>query len=156
MTNTPSVLPSHSSLGDTAVDGLLAGGLAGAVMALYLLAAGMISGVSWQAVLSQFDPSSTPTPLAGTLTHVAVAGVFGVLFSLLRRLATRAWRGLPGWLAGAVYGLLLWLLAIGVSGSVLAVGGGHWLSALPAVHLALSHLLFGVTLGWLIGRMPRH
>lgn len=156
MTDSRSVVQARPNLGDAAVDGLLGGGLAGAVMMLYLLAAGLISGVSWQAVLAQFDPSPTPTPLVGTLTHVAVAGVFGALFAVLWRLAARAWPGLPGWLAGGIYGLLLWLLAVGVSGSALLVTGGHWLSAVPAVHLALSHLLFGVTLGGLMRRTPRH
>ena len=111
MTSSPRVAQTSSSVGDSAVDGLLAGTSAGLVMALYVAVAGLLSGQSLAAILAQFDPSPAPTPFTGALAHLAVAGVYGVLFAL-------AWRGLrrvlprvPGWLAGLAYGLVLWALA---------------------------------------------
>lgn len=138
--------------GDAAVDGLLAGVAAGAVMAIYVLAVGVLSGHTWQAVLSQFDPGLTPLPLTGGLTHLAVAGVYGALFGV-------AWRGLrrfvprlPAWTAGLAYGLLLWVLAVLVTSSRPA---GEWLRALPPLHLLAAHLLYGAALGLSIIRLHR-
>lgn len=143
----------QSSWGDTAVDGLLAGVGSGALMAAFLLAAAGIAGQDWQSVLRQFDPGPTPAPLTGLVTHLAVSGVYGILFAGLWRSISRVWRRLPSWLAGPVYGLLLWLLAITVTSARAALGGGGWLAGIPPAQLALAHALYGLTLGWLVRRL---
>jgi hypothetical protein len=49
---------------------------------------------------------------------------------------------------GLVYGLLLWV----ITQIAFATGVNVALSSLPAMHLAVAHAVFGVVLGWLIGR----
>jgi hypothetical protein len=143
-----------SGWGDAAVDGLLSGVGAGLLMAALLLAAGWIGGQGWQTVLQQFDPGATPSPLTGAVTHLAVSGVYGILFAILWRPLSKVWRRLPAWLAGLVYGLLLWLLAAMVSGARANMGGG-WLQGIPPAQLAAAHLVYGLSLGWLVSRLQR-
>jgi len=138
--------------GDAAVDGLLAGVIGGLVMAVYVLAVGLSAGQTWQTVLAQFDPGATPVPLTGALTHLAVAGVYGALFGVGWRLLHRSAPRLPAVVPGLVFGLGLWALAVLVTSSR---PSGEWLRALPAVHLALAHLLYGVVLGAAIQRLYR-
>jgi len=143
---------SPSSWGDTAVDGLMSGVAAGLLMAAFLLAAGLAGAQSWDSVLRQFDPGLTPAPLTGAVTHLAVSGVYGILFASLWRLVSHVWGGLPTWLAGAVFGLLLWLLAASVT-AARANSGGAFLQGIPPVELAAAHALYGLTLGWLMSRV---
>src|SRR3990172_2995110 len=94
------------TLGDAAVDGLLAGGGAGVLMAAYLIVAGLVMGETVGVVLGRFDPGQGGAPLVGALAHLATAGVYGVIFGLLGRFAPRGWRGPgPGSLARVVFRL---------------------------------------------------
>ncbi len=138
--------------GDAAVDGLLAGVAAGLVMAAYVLVVGLVAGHAWPDILAQFDPGLTPLPLTGALTHLAVAGVYGALFGVGWRLLHRAWPRLPAVAVGLAYGLALWALAALVTSSR---PSGEWLRVLPALHLAVAHLLYGVVLGVAIHRVFR-
>ena len=141
-----------SGWGDAAVDGLLSGVGAGLLMAALLLAAGWIGGRGWQTVLQQFDPGASPSALTGAVTHLAVSGVYGILFATLWRSLSKVWRRLPAWLAGAVYGLLLWLLAATVT-AARANLGGSWLQGIPPAQLAAAHITYGLSLGWLMSRL---
>jgi hypothetical protein len=136
--------------GDAAVDGLLGGVAAGLVMAVYVLVVGMLMGAGWEAVLAQFDPGANPAPLTGALTHLAVAGVYGAVFGLGWRALHSAWPRLPALLIGLAYGGVLWGLAAVVTSNR---PSGEWLRALPAVHLAVAHLLYGAVLGVAIRRL---
>src|SRR5579859_4536199 len=138
--------------GDAAVDGLLSGVVAGLLMASFLLAAGLLGGESWDGVLRQFDPGLAPTPLMGAVTHLAVSGVYGILFASLWRPLARIWGRLPAWLAGLVYGVLLWLLAAAVT-AARANAGGDWFQGIPPAQWAAAHLLYGLALGWLVSRL---
>ncbi len=140
-----------SGWGDAAVDGLLSGVAAGVLMASFLLVAGWTAGRSWDWVLRQFDPGLTPAPLTGAVTHLAVSGVYGLLFGSLWRPMARAWRWLPGWLAGLGFGMLLWLLALMVTSARLS-SGGAWLQGIPPAQLAVAHGIYGLALGWLVSR----
>ncbi len=144
----------HSSWGDAAVDGLLSGVAAGLLMAGFLMAAGIIGGESWDWVLRQFDPGQIPAPLTGAITHLAVSGVYGILFASLWRVVHQAWGRLPAWLAGLVYGLLLWALAATVT-AARANTGGDWFQGIPPAQLAAAHLLYGLSLGWLVSRLQK-
>ncbi len=143
---------SKRTWGDAAVDGLLAGVAAGLVMAAYVLVVGLLAGRTWQAILAQFDPGLSPLPLTGALTHLAVAGVYGALFGVAWRALLRAWPRLPAMAAGLAFGLALWALAALVTSSR---PSGEWLRALPAVHLAVAHLLYGSLLGVTLQRLHR-
>jgi hypothetical protein len=148
--NTHPLAANKRTMGDAAVDGLLAGVAAGAVMVAYLLIVGLVQGQVWTAILAQFDPGPAPLPFTGALTHLAVAGVYGALFGVALWLAARAWPALPAWLAGLGYGLALWLLAA----TVISVrAGDQWLAGIAPVHFGVAHLAYGLALGLLIRRL---
>ena len=138
----------ETTLGDAAVDGLLAGGGAGLLMAAYLIVAGLVMGEGIGTMLGRFDPGQGGAPLVGALAHLATAGVYGVIFGLLGRFVPRGWRGrVPGWLAGLVYGLALFAVAL-----VLLPAVASPLQEIPRLHFAVAHVIYGLTLGFLIHR----
>ena len=63
----------ETTTGDTAVDGLLAGGMAGVLMAVYLTVAGLTWGDGISATLGRFDPGGTASPVVGAFTDVALS-----------------------------------------------------------------------------------
>jgi hypothetical protein len=99
MARTQPILRKKTGAGDAAVDGLCSGVLAGAAMGLYLVLIGMRIGQGPAVVLGRFDPAGGASPLTGALAHLAVSGVYGLLFGLLGYLGT-GWRRIPVWLAG--------------------------------------------------------
>ncbi|RIK42531.1 MAG: hypothetical protein DCC55_08480 [Chloroflexi bacterium] len=137
---------------DVAVEGLLAGFLAGGVMALVLLAAGLASGHAATTVLSKLAGTGHESALTGTVTHLAVTGVYGALFGVICCwIPVCSGRRVSGWLIGLLYGLLLWLVAIGLPrGGVDAL-----VQILSPLHLALGYLLYGASLGWAVSRSGR-
>lgn len=150
MNNDRVAVRAHSSVGDAAVDGLLHGVIAGVVMALYLLAASVIAGTGPAATLNAFDLGQGTSPLRGTLIHLAVAAIYGMVFGLIYHAIThRRSIGRGGsMLVGLAYGLLLWL----ITQIAFAVGINVSLNSLAAVQLAVAHVIYGVVLGWLAGR----
>jgi hypothetical protein len=149
MTRTQPILRKESSTGDAAVDGLCSGIVAGTAMGLYLVLIGLLIGQGPAVVLGRFDPAGGASPLTGALAHLAVSGVYGVLFGLAGYVAAR-WRRLPVWLAGLGYGLVLLFLAEALI--MRLPGTGSALRETPLVHLAAGHLLYGLTLGLLMDR----
>ena len=149
MDNSKSLVRARSSIGDAAVDGLLNGAIAGLVMAIYLLVFGVAAGAGLAATLSALDLGQGTSPVRGALIHLAVAAIYGMVFSLIYRLIERSrpiGRG-GTMIMGVTYSLGLWLIT-----QIAFASGIHVaLSSLPAVHLAVAHALFGLTLGWLIG-----
>lgn len=149
MTERKFVVTRKATIGDAAVDGLLAGGGAGLAMIAYLLVASLVVGEAWRVVLGYFDPGPEGSPVTGMLAHLAVAGVYGVLFGLVAWFTPRRWRRrLPGWLMGLAYGLLLWFLAR----AVLLPGANSPLQTFPPLHFALGHAVYGLILGLLINK----
>ncbi len=134
----------NSKSGDAAVDGLL-GGLAGGVaMALFLVITGLIGGEGAADILGRFAPSGGADPLVGALAHLAVSAIYGAVFGVL----TIPFRGrVPGWLAGLVYGLALY----GVT-QIIISGAGAALRGFAPVNFALAHVIYGLVLGWRVGR----
>ena len=113
----------------------------------------MIGQATLASLLAQFDPGPSPSPFTGALAHLAVAGVYGALFAVLWRWLRQLWKRAPGWLAGAVYGLALYALALLVLRLPAARPEG-WLAAVGPLHLAIAHLTYGLGLGYLIDRRP--
>lgn len=140
----------NKGVGDTAVDGLLAGILAGLAMAVYLILSGYFNGISPAATLGRFDPSQQGGWLPGVLAHLAVSAVYGVIFALLFALPVRRRPALRrfGWLFGLGYGLILLGLARGV---LLPVAGSPLLQ-IGILHLTLAHALYGALLGYEVSR----
>ena len=83
MSDTAQRVIRKKSGGDTAVDGLLAGILAGLGMAAYLILSGLLSGTSPAIILGRFDPTMDGGWLVGSAAHLAVSGIYGVGFALL-------------------------------------------------------------------------
>ena len=138
------------TVGDLAVDGLLAGAAAGLVMLCYLLVAALWQGTAITALLAHFVPGPDGSPLAGAAAHLAVSGIYGALFTLAAQLLVGRSR-LPSLLLGITYGLLLLALAR----IAVLPGADLGLADFPALHLTLAHLLYGVSLAWLWQRNER-
>lgn len=138
-----------STPGDIAVNGVIAGVLAGALMAAYLVLAGWFTGDGGGVMMGRFDPTGGRA-LVGLLGHLAMSAVLGAGYSLLVGLVLRR-RPLPGWLSGLVYGLALWLLAT----LVVLPATGSALMEVPALHWALAHVCYGLSLGGLMARQGR-
>lgn len=138
------------SMGETAVDGLLAGLVGGAAMALFLAAAGWLAGAPPAATLAYFDPAQPGRWLNGLLAHMAVAAIYGLGFGLLLGVVGRIRPSLAQrtWLWGMGYGLVLWLLGLGM---VLTAVGAP-LAQIPAWEFAMAHLLYGLMLGLGLGK----
>ena len=144
------VTPRKRAIGDVVVDGLLSGLLAGAVMGIFMVAIGLLGGTGPGLTLGRFDPAGSGAPLTGTFMHLAVSGLYGVGLALLRHALGRRgadWRRY-GWLLGASYGLLVWLVAQ----FVLLPGLGISLAELPPAQLIAAHLIYGAVLGHMLGR----
>lgn len=138
------------SLGDVAVDGLLAGMIAGLVMGLVLVLLGGLDGVTPLDMLGRFDPANDDSAVAGGLLHLAVSGLYGVLFAVARHFPAARWKVLQRYsrLTGSVFGLALWLAAH----FILLPGLNSGLSEIATSAFALGHLAYGLTLGHLIAR----
>ncbi|MBI3537803.1 MAG: hypothetical protein HY070_09630 [Chloroflexi bacterium] len=140
------------SAGDAAVDGLLSGLVAGAVMAMYLVTSVWLAGDSPLALLARFDLSPNPNALTGALVHVGVSGVYGVIFGMItlkfwNRARARGWF----WIAGIIFGLILFWL----SQNVLLPNSKSALATLPFWQFGLAHLVYGTVLGFWMGRESR-
>ncbi|MBX7250753.1 MAG: DUF1440 domain-containing protein [Candidatus Promineofilum sp.] len=141
--------PQKKTIGDVAVDGLLAGMAAGLAMVGVLLAAGLLNGISVTETLGRFDPGSDASPVVGALLHLAVAGLYGVVFAVISRLAGPRFGGSRyGWLLGAAYGLLVWVVAQ----FVLLPRLGITLADISPAQFIPAHLIYGIVLGYLLGR----
>lgn len=137
--------------GDAAVKGLFNGFIAGIGMAVVLVAAGLVSGVPAASTLAQFTPTLNSSLVTGVLAHLAVSGIYGLVFGLLWstvhrwiRVDSGLWQAI---LAGTAYGFLLWLGAQ----YILLPTTGAALGSLPAGQFLLAHLAYGLILGGLFG-----
>lgn len=144
------MLEVEKGLGDAAVDGLLAGSVAGVTSGLYLLIAGWITGETPAIMLGRFDPRADANALVGILVHLAVSAVYGALFVVLYRPMVRRWPAFrkATWLFGLIYGLLLMLLAE----TIFLSGLNSPLAEVPTEHFLLFHVVYGLTLGFILGR----
>src|SRR5436309_2461986 len=112
MADRPALPYSKQTTGDAVVDGLFGGILAGLAMAAYLLIVGVISGESPAIVLGRFSVRGEASPAIGALLHLAVCGIYGMLFGLIWQVVAWRWPAARfGWLAGLLYGFALWVIA---------------------------------------------
>lgn len=139
------VTQKKKSLGDTAVDGLVAGLPAGVGMAVVLALAGLVSGRPPLVTLSYFDPTHNGRWLTGLLAHLAVAAIYGVVFALLMAAVGRIRPLLaqPVVLWGMAYGLGLLMVAHGVWFTAVASP----LTQIAGWQMAVAHLVYGLILG---------
>ena len=139
------------SIGDVAIDGLVAGLVGGIVGALILLVLGLFSGNSTLNILQRFDATANGSPLLGTVMHLAVSVIYGALFAILLKLIIQVWPAARriSWLLGMIYGLILMLLAEVIFSS----GFNSQLEETSLIDFTLFHIAYGVTLGIVSGRM---
>lgn len=137
----------RTTLGDAAVDGLLAGLGAGVVMLCYWGVAGLLTGAGWAIWLAHFDLNGARSPLTGALTVLSIAAVYGVLFGVLVWLTPPVWRRqLRGWSLALGYTLLLLFLAQ----TLFLPRLDSPVRAIPWLPMLFGHLVYGLTLGRLI------
>lgn len=138
-------------IGDRAVDGLLYGMAGGVSMAVALVVGRLLAGEAPTTVLARFDPGAQ-SALTGTLIHLAVAGVYGLLFGVAWLPLTRR-LGLSrmSWLSGVLYGLLLLAVAV----LLVLPASDSALKAFPFALFAIAHVMYGLTLGLLAGNRAR-
>jgi hypothetical protein len=141
------------NVGDAAVEGLLNGIIGGLVMALTLTIFSLINGDAPAALFSQFATEDTVSPAAGALLHLAVSGVYGMVFGVIALKLAIVQRWLPrfGWLIGLAYGVILW-----AAGSfILLPATGSPLLMIPSLLFGFAHLVYGIVLGVMVGRTKR-
>lgn len=141
-TNTASTSPAHQMRwGNTAVDGLIVGGVAGIAMFGYLL---VTSGDAPADLLNRFTGAGfEASPLLGGLTHLAVSAIHGMIFALIWRAIRGSRRFVWRLIGGIIYGGFLfifseWVLLPAVQSPVLDI---------PALHWGIGHAIYGIVLG---------
>lgn len=129
------------------IDGFLAGILSGFGMGVLILGVAWLLGHPPLEVLGWFAPSNDGAALTGGLAHLAVSGIYGMLFGWLVHL-TRSRRGnrIPAWLLGLLFGLTIFLFAE----LFIIPRTVSDLDNIPTWLFGLSHAVFGILLGWLI------
>ena len=86
MSNSNLITQEEHSIGDAAVDGLLNGIIAGVGMGLYVLLIFLVYSVPAGEII-EFFGSFTDSPLVSALIHLAISGIYGVLFGLASGIA---------------------------------------------------------------------
>lgn len=135
----------HRSLGDAATHGLFAGLWASTAMALVLALGAALTGGGVTTLLAQLDIATRSSAVAGVLSHISVSMVYGGVYGILVHALPGLKRG-PVWLWGGLYGLALFGIALIAQTSATLFAG------LPAALVAIAHAVYGLTLGWRLGR----
>ena len=140
-------------ISDAVVDGLIAGLEAGLVMVVFLIAVEWAStGDGAGLTLARFDPGNHPAPLTGLIVHLAVSGVYGLVFGFIgwllnQRVSLLLGSGLSI-LYGGLYGTAIFLLPwLTFSAKV----GQSFLGFSPLVFW-LAHVLYGSSLAVIVAR----
>lgn len=138
------------TIGDVAVDGLLAGMAGGLAMGVVLVLLGLLDSSGPLETLGRFDPANGGSAAVGGLLHLAVSGIYGVFFALGYHFLGRRWPGINryGWLIGAIFGLALWLAAQ----FIFLPGLNSELAEITPSFFASGHLVYGLVLGYLMAR----
>lgn len=138
------------SLGDVAVDGLLAGMAAGLMMGVVVILLGFLEGVGPLETLGRFDPANGGSAAVGGLLHLAVSGIYGAIFAIGYQFLAGRWARAKryGWAIGMGFGLAVWLAAQ----FLFLPGLSSALADIPPWSFALAHLAYGAGLGYLVGR----
>jgi len=140
------------TIGDAAVEGLIYGIVAGLAMALFITLIEFWSGVAPTTALGYFDAGGNRSPIIGLFTHLAVSGIYGVVFGIVTMGVARmfgARMNLGVWLAlGILYGALLF----GIAEWIVLPRTNSPLMDMPTWGLAVAHFIFGALLAGLCGR----
>lgn len=149
MASTNTVSGKTSTAGDAAVGGLFHGLVAGLAMAATIAASGLMQGIGLLAIWTRLA-AIQENPISGLLAHLAVSGVYGVIWALLWRPLHSRLPQTPAWAAGLVYGLILLLVA-----QVAAAALNPLLMDIGLASQTAAHLIYGLVLGLLTARSVR-
>lgn len=153
---THNTLPNNRSatIGDTAVDGLLAGIGSGLLMILFLVITTSFLNETPFTLLGKFNPSNGHHWLQGLLSHLAVSTIYGLVYAVALVVLSFMWPAAKrlSWALGLLYGLSLSLIA---RGWLLPLTDSALLD-IPATLFITAHLIYGLTLGALIMRRLTH
>lgn len=143
------------SVGDAAVEGLMYGMVAGLAMAAFVILVEAVAGIAPLVALGYFDAGSAASnvsPVVGLFTHVAVSGIYGVVFGMVAMVVARMFGArmtLGTWLAlGVLYGALLF----GIAEWIILPRTNSPLAGMPMWAFALAHLVYGIVLAGLSAR----
>lgn len=136
-------LKTKITAGDAAVNGLLNGLVGGVAMAAVVIIFSLLGGKGF-GYLGYFSAGAPVLPLVGLVMHLAVSTIYGLLYGLIRKW-TRLDRltRLPGWLAGLIYAMGLWVFAV----TLLLPGAKSMILTLPWVVFFTGHFAYGLVLG---------
>jgi len=147
------VMHRENKFSDVVVDGLFAGVLAGLVMAAYLAITAVVRSEMPGALFSRFHPAEVASPWTGFLLHLAVSGVYGLLYGCLYYLACTLPRLVifprRALALGIGYGAVLFSLAW----YILLPASASPLLQIPYWDFGLAHLVYGLVVGWRFGRI---
>ena len=145
MDKTGQISRNRLGVSNLAVDGLIYGLISGVAMVLSLAAFALLSGETPAAYLEHFSAGGLTSPLQGLLSHLAVSAIYGVLFgaliwSVLVRFSSAK---IISIIAGLVYAAFLLFMAQ----TAILPGTSSPLAQLPFWQWAMSHVVYGLTLG---------
>lgn len=147
----------HDDRAHPLVGGIVAGVIGGAVLAIVLLGAALTAQqdvwIPLKAAAAPFlgervtQPGFDPGAVAlGGLAHFAVSIVWGVLFAVVVRGASKS----ATVVAGAIWGIVVWF---GMYYIVLPILGLSWMvEGAPLGMAILTHVIFGLSVG--LGFLP--
>jgi hypothetical protein len=136
------------TLGDAAVDGLFGGMVAGLVMAMYLFVVVALAGNSPVDFFAGLAPGDLLSPVSGGLLHVAVSGVYGAVFGALTSRISFL-RSDPQIMVSGASGIVYGLGLLIAARLIVLPTTNSSLAHFPIGHLATSHLLYGLVLGFM-------
>jgi hypothetical protein len=152
MLETKSLPAKANTFSDAVIDGLIGGVISGIIMLALILIVEYSSGTRPEVVLGWFEPSDMTSPILGGLIHIAVSAIYGMIFGWLWHILRYVLDlKVSGWLAGFLFGLALFM----IGGWVILPGIDSALLAIPTWLLGLAHAIYGLLLGWLVGRKSR-
>lgn len=138
-------------IGDSAVDGLVGGLVAGVGMGIYLMAVGLYSRIEAWYLLETLVPIGDDNLLYTIMLHLAISmvygAIYGALISIIRRITGPYFRNWYLVLFAVSYGLALFVYARLVLFSVIAQA---YFSQNLLFHLLVAHLFYSLVLGLLV------
>jgi len=147
--------------GDDVLGRAVLGGLAGTALLTVILYAAPLVGLPSPDLVGWLTMNERPVPFNesrwwGAMAFHVLAGTFG--WPLLYAIFIHPLLPGPTWARGVGFGVLLWLVLIGIVAPGLQLGAFFALTPRPEAMLAVSlaaHLVYGLAVVMAVGPLPR-